>query len=754
MPCIIDINVNDPGGNSINLSPGSIGGTGFKLPSIISAPQGFPEDLVEIFQAINMLTPVGPMKAALDLNYDKSVFSAIMKLLNNLFPFLMLYKMLMPAFELVLCIIEVLCAIANPFKLIRAIRRLFSRCLPAFLAIFPPFALIIMILSLLLALLDIIIWVIQQIEFIVSLFIKNLLVIYNVIDASLTLAAEAINESVENPTLASAEGSILAVLKKIAQNVCMFKNIFIVLEILTAIFDLIKSLLAIPFSIPPCDSSNGSIDGCCTPDVCPAIVKNGNFTRVTGTLQYLNNIKAYTGGLSNQFLLLFSSLNTNVRNASHQFYDIPAELEQQFINITDPYDVTEEPKQVLFPSDANYTTETPIKQIPYLVDLKFLYDPAAFNRDGYPYMVEFKDCYVIKAPTRNLVNFDGSTTTIDSGVMTIVGGKGYDGYGNILYGYDQTGLNQTQYQATLENFIFIEDKYGEFVVPELFDTRVITDVEYTFKPVHEVLFSKNLITLGCIPEVALERDLVNTQFSAALTLNLSNLNNLFNSGTGSGSADLIDEDDGSVIKFPNPAESIACLEVALTNLTQDFSQNGISNFQASATACMSVLKDNTIKSIKEVVKIAFSNTKSTFSLTPAAQFTTMPIKVSVDLKDGNGASIAERLPEESASSLAKKIVPTINFGDITEFSYDGSKYFTADITSKQTGKGKISIAFDGSYLSTYTPAANDNDTSSISINEIDYEFIYSPERIDLGAGDTDGKPRRDESDVARNSVGE
>src|SRR5271166_2793796 len=131
-----DVSFPSPDGPSGPSIPGF--GIPFQIPvPAIPFPAGFPEDLLEILNLLQMLIPPGALKPALNPNFGKNIFDAIMKLLDQFMPFLMLYKFFLPILNLIICIIEVLCAIANPIALINALNRLFTQCIPAFLNLFP-----------------------------------------------------------------------------------------------------------------------------------------------------------------------------------------------------------------------------------------------------------------------------------------------------------------------------------------------------------------------------------------------------------------------------------------------------------------------------------------------------------------------------------------------------------------------------------------------------------------------------------------
>jgi len=86
--------------------------------------------------------------------------------------------------------------------------------------------------------------------------------------------------------------SVMAIAKKLGAVLCIFQNLFVLLSIFNTIIQIIKDILSLAFALPPCDDGNNS--GCCTADVCPAIIKNGSYTKTTGTFQYLNGVGAKT----------------------------------------------------------------------------------------------------------------------------------------------------------------------------------------------------------------------------------------------------------------------------------------------------------------------------------------------------------------------------------------------------------------------------------------------------------------------------
>lgn len=712
MPCNPnDISLPQPTGPSGPPLPGFGVPHALALPDIAIVPGGFPEDLLEIFNTLQMLTPVGILKPQLSVNWGKDVYDGIMKLLDQFMPILMTYQLFLPLLNIILCIIEVLCAIPNPFKLVSAMIKLFRNCIPPFLNLFPIFAMIVMIISLLLLLLALI-------EYIISQILKLILALLRNINALVKAFQDADSSS------------ILAIARKIGNLLCTFQNFFVLLSLVSIIIQIIKDVLGLIFSIPPCgDSSN-----CCTPDVCPAIVKN-SYTRTTGNLQYFNRVSIDTG------IVLpppFNSFGVDVRTESWQIFD-PEQLQaQEFINIVDAFDVAA-PKPIFFPTDSTFTATTPPNQAAYTVDLRLFYNPLSWNRPGTPRFIRFKDCIVTKAPTKKLQTFDNKTQTINDGVLLLAGGKGYEDDGTtILTGFAANGLTSISDQATLENFVHQADVISTLPILSPADGYLFTQAEYTFNPHIETLVSKNLVTLGCIPALALNKDFINSVFAGDIALKGQELSGLLNSDT-----------------FPNPAAAQQCLGVALSTLRTNLTPDGVAQFQATAVACLQKLKDDANSALGSLVGLGFDPCKSNFTLDPDVQFTSKAIKVSVFLNERNGISLTNGLSPTVGTALAARLKSHITFGDISNFAYDGYQAFVADLTSKDAGTGQIMVSFDDNIFCTNTLPADPTVNPTHTLQSLTYQFVktLTIPIAPTAEGDTDGKPFRDEGDQSGEGSG-
>lgn len=694
-----------------------------KGKDIVTYPSEFPENLLEILDKLQLLLPPGAIKPALNPNYGKDVFDAIMKLLDQFFPFLMLYKFFLPVLGLIVCIIEVLCSLMNPFKLVSAIRRLFRNCIPAFLNIFPVFALIIMIISILLLVLALIEYLVSQVNKLVGVLLRNI-------------------SALNNAFIEGNAQAVSSVTKKLGAVLCAFQNLFVLLSIFNIIIQVIRDILAIAMAIPPCEEGDsGDASKCCTPDVCPAIIKNGNYIRTTGTFKYLNKVSIEP--TFNPPPTIPGVFNVEIRPETWQLFDENQATAQKFINIVDSYDVTISPKPVFFPTDAVYNANTVVKQAPYTVDLKMYYDPFAWLRGvGQSKYIIFKDCIVTYAPTTNLKIYNNFTELVNSGVFLLAGGKGYEEDGvTPLTGFAADGVTPIAAQATLENFIHMAPIANANPQLDPSDGYQFNSIEYTFKPNMEVMVKKQIITSACEPGLAFDRTFINDVAFSGLALKTTALKTLVNPGQTSSVGF-----SGETATFPDIEASQQCLSTALTALSTNLTNDGVADFQSTVDLCLNKLKDDTNSTLSALMSIGFEACKSDFSVAPTSQFTTQPIQISVNLKEKTGLPLTTNIPESLASNLATKIKAFATFGEVGSFSYDGSQSFTASLTSKAAGSGQLMISFDNNIFCTDTIPEDIDQQSTHTLQTIDYNFIYTSSAPSSVGSEGSSSPRRDESD--------
>jgi hypothetical protein len=715
--------------------PGA-GGFAISLPNLnIPFPNIPIEDLTGLFNSISFLLPPGLISPALIPNVLNDIPSAIQTLMQQVSPFLMLYKFLLPILNMVLCILEVICSLLNPFSLGSAINNLFRNCIPEFLSLFPIFALPLMIISLLLLILALIDYLITRIIGIIDIIIHNIEI--------LSKAATRLDND-----------SIIEIVKKIGNLLCILQGLFVIFGVFALIIQIIKAMLSLSFDAPPCSDSNGTKSPCCDAENCPDFLRNNSdITYSTGNFLYYNEVGRDSGLTLPVF---FPAITAVIRPESWQFYDPTLSQRQAFINITHAYDLPSGSTKVFFPAGTNYTSTTSPSSVPYIISFRFFYTPTAFSFNptdpkGSRYM-RIKNAIIQNSPTAGVSSFNNSLTSPFNGTLHLIGGVITEDDGTPLF--DSNGNT-----IPINTFIHKNPTVIPSIESEFFpnDGYLFSNVTYTFTINHEVLVGESLITLGCIPEVAQNRDFINatigTQFSTA-GVNL-----------GAVSALLPDVSTG-----PNGTQT--CVANAILKYRQSISIDSTNQFQSDILNCLNTLKSQTNTAMSATISAGFDQYKSNFTLDTNIQFTTQPIHVLVSLNENSGQSMTLNLPVGVAGTIATQLAGNVSLGEIGNFVYDGYQFFIAPINSNLPGNGTVKVEFNNTFISTLENPSDTTQTPSVTIKQLEYTFVQSPAPSGFGSSQTSGggsgiggiggsgggggdgdfgAPRRDEGDVSRDN---
>lgn len=661
----------------------------------VALPEGFPENLLDLIEQFLALFPSNVFRPNLD-NFSKDVLDAIVSLLNQISPYLGLYKFFIALLNMIICIIGVFCALTNPFSFIRALRNLFRRCLPDFLNLFPWLALIAMIISLLLLLLAIIEYIIAQILRMIAEILRNIQILTDAVsrnDAEKTLAA----------------------IRKLASLICLIENLFAVLQAFGAIFDIIRALANVGInSVCESDDNLQGIDvGCCPQEVCPNFVSQneGSFPPGTlGRLVYHKELEQDVSGLG------FPLVVPPIREERYQFVDVETGKEFNMRDIID-----EVPNVVFFPAEREFVATSPLSQVPYSLSIRFFADATTlslFNISGLPRFLRINDMRIKREPYVGVLEYDDTlSSTPDTGTVLPTGGLAFedDGTTPVL---DSNGAH-----ASLETLITQAPDVG---LPPNDDGYTIDNVEFTTVINEEALLSYDLITGGCV--LRTDRAVLNQALIGDVVPPI----------------DLID--------LPDISGSVDCLLAATRKFRDNLSTAGAADLQADTEACLNDLKDQTLTAHAQAVCAGFNQYGSTVEVDPDVQFINNVIVAKVSINDQAGTSLITNMPVESQEKIADKLDATVTLGSISDFTYDGYEdVFVANITSNKGGDGELKVTFDGETFNNLLGTDNLDDDVVIEENVTTYTFVTSGFGVDAGDAGAGRLPgvRRDEGDVSR-----
>lgn len=689
----------DPSQNNIDIgSPGagpSLPGLGnpFAVPKPpwpdISIPEGIPEDIIELIQRFFALFPAGIKFEPTADKFFKTIWDALASVFEKIAPFLGFYKFIQALLNIILCIIDVLCALLNPWATVRAVRRLFKQCLPDFLSLFPWLALIIMIIALILLLIALIKYIIELIIAYIKQIIENI----KVLTASVTKGDA---------------DSILAAINKLAYLLCLIEQLFALLLAVAALFAIIRPLMGITGR-----TSCAKGDDCCTEEFCPGVIADNptGLRGGTGRLLYYRQIDPVLsdfGSIDPLFETLFSNINITIRREKWQFLDDdPGEY--RFLDVITP---SPENGFTFWPEGESYSSLANPVKVPYLLDMNIWIDPASWGNpsdtDGFREF-NIRDIIVAEKPTPRPTDETGGTSDEDitSGALVLVGGLVYevgqgtdDGYAPYLIGDSQ---------ATLESLISLET-WERNEVPDFDDGYNFIDVSYNFRPNHEVLVGKQLITSMCVPELDVESAVFNAEYDDQRSV-LEKLGDLPDIGTLNGAR-------------TGGTGALGCLAAALTKFRAQVNEETANTFQEEATACLTDLLEESQDFYCRAVAEVADRFTSEAVVEPDIQWVRGEIQVTATLRDKTGTQIGVGIDDEALIACLEDLLSAeVTLGEVSDFEYDGYGQFIASITSEEAGEGELSVFLVGEQLADVLNRDDADVDSEIVVRVIPYEFV-------------------------------
>lgn len=686
MPC-------SPVDNQVNptpLPPPVVPGFGVPTSPIqiplesLGLPTELIEDIVGLTQKISAQFPSGIFKSNADTQM-KNVLDFVGNVLTQISPFLSFYNFIIALLKIVPCIIEILCAAPNPFLMANKLKVLFTECLPPYLNLFPFSALAIMIISLLLLILAII-------EYLINLFIG----IIDQIVTNIRILGDGI-------TLNDAQ-STLAAVNKIAALLCSIENLLSIFIALAAVLAIIESLAKLAgFGI----CSDEDPDGCCDSSICPNWIKEtpDGIIVANGSMKYTSQIGIdLSGSLPPTLAALLTAQVTPLR----------AERWQIFANETLSYPIsviiTPIIDHIFWPEEISYfPADSSVRRAPYTADLTVTLDPATLGHADLlgSRVFQIKDCIVVRKPYLGVLEFNNDTTEDPStGTLNVEGGLVFEADGTTPY--ELNGI-----QATLNTFIHKASSTAENLPGS--DDSLNFDISFVWKPNAPSLAGFQLTTIGCIPEVSIEKAVQNAVLTAEGTEAIIDKIPPTPAGVQVPSS-------GNFL--PNVNGTLTCISNAIATFRTGISALTAAEFQAALQVCLGDLQNQTLATLCATLIASVSQFKSTIALETDLQFVTRPIEVTVTLKDSTGSNLGLGIPLDCAEQMANKLLAIVSFGEISSFEYDATlSAFVAQLTADQAGAGTIQVTFDSKVLSTVIPGVVGGSSSVIEPNELSYQFV-------------------------------
>jgi hypothetical protein len=616
----------------------------FPFPSAGEQPITYPE----LLEKLRCTCPAGAqIKSSQGPASVANIGDVIAPVAQYLSTFTSAYSMITVILRMIACIMDVLCALTNPFAVLAAVIKLFGICLPDFILIFPQLA----IPSIIICVIKIVLAIVQYILTVIIPIIMD--IIQNV-------------EMLINAFKSYNQDAIAAVAFKVTALIKELYNVVGILSVLSSLFIMIQALLSMGIAIP-CGGAGGSCDTCAT-DQCPAFIKDN--TIVSGSDGQFS-ADMYLTATPPSYLLHFDSPSNRMN----------------FLGI-----------QGFFPRGLDYSKFSKIAELPYYVEVanstyaatsvndngsvNLLRVPQTMNSDGYlSNLTGSPLAPVAEAPNgygwENFIRFGTKTSTFNptyvgaymqledtvtpanSGMWKI--NKVYDAHNVEL---DRGGEGQ---KWTISN-----SRYAELNPSPPFVNWYVVPFggprEFTFNINHTELMRYGLIGVGCHPAVQATMVGLKNRFPDASDIVLPDLPDfdklMADSNACIAKVGPIDVDSQYVLDNYNMiAENAPGVAICLANT--------LGQFQSDMTDY-----------VKEIYPRIFSPEKSQLSANPLVEIVGNKITATVIPYDIYGAKLASTLPpgiiEVHILTDAGELGPT---SEILDAYGNSTGAFEAQITS-------------------------------------------------------------------------
>jgi hypothetical protein len=658
--------------------------TQFMLPTNGNQPTTYPE-LLDLLNcsciAGSLIRPSTPPTATFDLGDIIAGMAQFMSIFTSV------YKWVTVILKMIACIIDVLCALPNPFATISAVIRLFTVCFPELLSLFPQFAILLLIICLIKIILSIV-------EYIITVLLPLVLdIIQNIQDIK-----EAFSTGNQD--------AIMAVSFKIVSLFEELRSLLGLLALLNPIFEMIKALLSAGISIP-CLGGGGSCDDCDTPEPqCPPVLQQYSIDGTDGCMTVL-----YGGGGPFDFNLLFYSSDRRRDFTTIRSFFPPG------VNYSEVK--SEDELAFCLKEGANSYA---VKSVDIIGNLYLSLISSEMNPDGY--LSSLVNVVGLPIPIINppFVRFASATGGLE------------DAYGKYLE------ISDTREDCSANSGTWIIDEvYDAYNVKLKRSVDVWVEpsssmnpepfIYWKFAPVapepgcdkhfsvvinHAELMRHNMISVGCHPAVKASKDSLKNRYPEIM----AGTDNLGLTAPLPDLAALIDNVNGAVDKVaPKDMD---------TKYVQDnygLIEENIGNMAPEIFGYLNQFKNDSLVYLQDVMPKVLDVEKSTLDAQPRIQIVGEPINISVSAYDRSGDKMGKGLP--TGTVFVNVFTTEGELSPVTEI-LDAYGAVTGDFSAVINSQKPIKASLTAKILNKYI---SDFDGYNLIPRVVEVEFVDSNEMI-------------------------
>jgi len=504
---------------------------------------------------------------------------------------------------------------------------------------------------------------------------------------------------------------------KLADLMCLFEHIFVLLTVIDLMIQVIKGKWSKGFKTCNGGAESGNILS--DDDLCASFLQapvnlvdedneiwNSRVKGINGEMWYCNEVY----GLP--FPLFPATSVAQLRPEEVYLRDDTLVGALQFNNLIAFKPLNEMKYFPFFPFESTITPALQKEKIPYFEDIIINADPDDGNGSRNILVQDVVVTLPTYTATLGVTGNQPVITTDPKGFVKISGGTTVD---------DSFGYNG----HTIEELLRADSGISASTNGEG-TQKTYSGVNHQLKVNYISLVEYQLITLGCLPSMQVEIDYFDTVNEKGLSTNLP---------------DLVD--------LPDVATALASMNKCLSDYRENITEETTEEFGVCMNDILADLSNQANGAYCQLLLASVDIFNTTKALEPDIQFTTQPIEVTVTPKSNDNRTIADLVGGFGSSvdidgCMSDKFSAEVTLGEISGFTYDGYGNFVAEITSNIAGDGYALIFYDGEQIPLPVAPTNVNEEPYIDYSPLNYTFIG----LFDGVGGIAPAPRREERDTS------